>query len=193
MFSMFSLIPSSFSLTLTFPSLSLHSIYSPERLTPPAHAVNRAVACEGLGCVLAGLYGTASGTASYTGNIILIGITKVNMSLWEFHCAVSFSLFVSLLCSVLVLSLIWSVCKSRFALVMVPCEPRCALDARERCMIWQFRKWKLCLLTMFKLRAVFTLSFLGTMLRDFSGHLGGWWEAIKADYTHKPGKDKGNV
>ncbi|KAK8384920.1 hypothetical protein O3P69_014468 [Scylla paramamosain] len=48
-----------------------------ERLTPPAHAVNRAVACEGLGCVLAGLYGTASGTASYTGNIILIGITRV--------------------------------------------------------------------------------------------------------------------
>lgn len=48
-----------------------------ERVTPPVHAVTRAVACEGIGCVLAGLFGTASGTASYTGNIILVGITRV--------------------------------------------------------------------------------------------------------------------
>ncbi|XP_071528675.1 solute carrier family 23 member 1-like isoform X1 [Panulirus ornatus] len=45
--------------------------------SPPAHAVNRGVGCEGIGCVLAGLFGTTSGTASYTGNIALIGVTRV--------------------------------------------------------------------------------------------------------------------
>ncbi|KAG0715797.1 Solute carrier family 23 member 1 [Chionoecetes opilio] len=48
-----------------------------ERTTPPVHAVSRAVACEGVGCILAGVFGTSSGTASYTGNIILVGITRV--------------------------------------------------------------------------------------------------------------------
>nr|XP_053641935.1 solute carrier family 23 member 2-like isoform X2 [Cherax quadricarinatus] len=45
--------------------------------SPPVHAVNRGVAFEGLGCILAGLFGTSSGTASYTSNIMLIGVTKV--------------------------------------------------------------------------------------------------------------------
>ncbi|XP_045604321.1 solute carrier family 23 member 1 isoform X2 [Procambarus clarkii] len=45
--------------------------------SPPVHAVNRGVAFEGIGCVLAGLFGTSSGTASYTSNIVLIGVTKV--------------------------------------------------------------------------------------------------------------------
>ncbi|XP_066981292.1 solute carrier family 23 member 1-like isoform X1 [Macrobrachium rosenbergii] len=44
---------------------------------PPVHAINRGVAIEGVGCVLAGLWGTSSGTASYTGNIVLLGISKV--------------------------------------------------------------------------------------------------------------------
>ncbi|KAG7162188.1 Solute carrier family 23 member 1-like 4 [Homarus americanus] len=45
--------------------------------TPPVHAVNRGVGFEGVGCVLAGIFGTTSGTASYTSNIALIGVTKV--------------------------------------------------------------------------------------------------------------------
>ncbi|XP_068250490.1 LOW QUALITY PROTEIN: solute carrier family 23 member 2-like [Palaemon carinicauda] len=44
---------------------------------PPTHAINRGVGIEGIGCVLAGLWGTSSGTASYTGNIVLLGISKV--------------------------------------------------------------------------------------------------------------------
>ncbi|ROT67936.1 putative solute carrier family 23 member 1-like [Penaeus vannamei] len=44
---------------------------------PPTHALNRGVGVEGIGCVLAGIFGTSSGTASYSGNIALVGITKV--------------------------------------------------------------------------------------------------------------------
>ncbi|KAK4314154.1 hypothetical protein Pmani_014541 [Petrolisthes manimaculis] len=54
--------------------------------SPPYHAVNRGIGVEGLGCVLAGIFGTSSGTASYTSNIALISITKVGcrrMVLWS--------------------------------------------------------------------------------------------------------------
>ena len=44
---------------------------------PPRHAINRGVAVEGLGGVIAGLTGTGSGTSSYSSNIAAIGITKV--------------------------------------------------------------------------------------------------------------------
>ncbi|PIK40744.1 hypothetical protein BSL78_22406 [Apostichopus japonicus] len=44
---------------------------------PPAHAVNRGIAMEGLGCLLAGLWGTGNGTTSYSENIGAIGLTKV--------------------------------------------------------------------------------------------------------------------
>jgi len=43
----------------------------------PKHAVNRGIMMEGLGCMLAGLVGTTTGTTSYSENIAAIGITKV--------------------------------------------------------------------------------------------------------------------
>jgi len=44
---------------------------------PPPHAINRGIGTEGLGCVLAGLWGTGNGTTSYSENIGAIGVTKV--------------------------------------------------------------------------------------------------------------------
>lgn len=44
---------------------------------PPTHAINRGIGTEGIGCMLAGLCGTGSGTTSYSGNIGILGITKV--------------------------------------------------------------------------------------------------------------------
>ena len=44
---------------------------------PPKHAVNRGIGMEGLGCLLAGAFGTGNGTTSYSENIGAIGITKV--------------------------------------------------------------------------------------------------------------------
>ncbi|XP_055335599.1 solute carrier family 23 member 2-like isoform X2 [Paramacrobiotus metropolitanus] len=44
---------------------------------PPTHAINRGIGMEGLGCVLAGIWGTGSGTTSYSENIAALGITKV--------------------------------------------------------------------------------------------------------------------
>ena len=45
---------------------------------PPTHAINRGIGVEGLGCILAGLWGTGNGTTSYSENIGAIGVTKVN-------------------------------------------------------------------------------------------------------------------
>ena len=45
---------------------------------PPTHAINRGIWIEGIGTVIAGLWGTASGTTSYSQNIGAIGVTKVN-------------------------------------------------------------------------------------------------------------------
>lgn len=44
---------------------------------PPKHAINRGIWIEGVGTVLAGLWGTASGTTSYSQNVGAIGVTKV--------------------------------------------------------------------------------------------------------------------
>ena len=44
---------------------------------PPTHAINRGVGLEGVGCVLAGVWGTGSGTTSYSENIGAIGVTKI--------------------------------------------------------------------------------------------------------------------
>jgi len=44
---------------------------------PPKHAINRGIAWEGVGCLLAGAFGTGNGTTSYSENIGAIGITKV--------------------------------------------------------------------------------------------------------------------
>lgn len=44
---------------------------------PPEHAINRGVGMEGIGCIIAGLWGTGNGTTSYSENIGAIGVTKV--------------------------------------------------------------------------------------------------------------------
>ncbi|XP_064613919.1 solute carrier family 23 member 1-like [Liolophura sinensis] len=44
---------------------------------PPDHAVNRGIGMEGIGCILAGAWGSGNGTTSYSENIGAIGITKV--------------------------------------------------------------------------------------------------------------------
>ncbi|XP_041367280.1 solute carrier family 23 member 1-like [Gigantopelta aegis] len=44
---------------------------------PPVHAVNRGIGIEGITCIIAGAWGTANGTTSYSENVGAIGITKV--------------------------------------------------------------------------------------------------------------------
>ena len=44
---------------------------------PPLHAVNRGVFVEGIGCVLSGAWGAATGSTSHSENIGAIGLTKV--------------------------------------------------------------------------------------------------------------------
>ena len=46
---------------------------------PPSHAVNRGIGTEGVGCVLAALWGTGSGTTSYSENIGVISVTRVRL------------------------------------------------------------------------------------------------------------------
>ncbi|XP_030646481.1 solute carrier family 23 member 1-like [Chanos chanos] len=44
---------------------------------PPKHAINRGIGIEGLGCLLAGAWGTGNGTTSYSQNVGALSITKV--------------------------------------------------------------------------------------------------------------------
>uniref|UniRef100_UPI003AB0EF70 solute carrier family 23 member 1-like n=1 Tax=Centroberyx gerrardi TaxID=166262 RepID=UPI003AB0EF70 len=44
---------------------------------PPKHAINRGIAIEGIGCLLAGACGTGNGTTSFSENVGALGITKV--------------------------------------------------------------------------------------------------------------------
>ncbi|XP_069318614.1 solute carrier family 23 member 1-like isoform X2 [Eulemur rufifrons] len=44
---------------------------------PPKHAINRGVGIEGLGCLLAGAWGSGNGTTSFSENVGALGITKV--------------------------------------------------------------------------------------------------------------------
>ena len=63
---------------------------------PPVHAINRGIAVEGLGCVLAGLWGTGNGTTSYSENIGAIGVTKVGsrrVVQWGALIMIAFGLF----------------------------------------------------------------------------------------------------
>ncbi|XP_072291682.1 solute carrier family 23 member 1 [Eucyclogobius newberryi] len=48
---------------------------------PPTHAINRGIAVEGIGCIMAALWGTGNGTTSYSQNIAALGITKVGSRL----------------------------------------------------------------------------------------------------------------
>lgn len=60
---------------------SIGDYYNAARLCgakpPPSHSLNRGIAMEGFGTFLAGLFGSGNGSTSYSGNIALIGITKV--------------------------------------------------------------------------------------------------------------------
>lgn len=47
---------------------------------PPKHAINRGIGIEGLGCLLAGAWGTGNGTTSYSENVGALGITKVRQA-----------------------------------------------------------------------------------------------------------------
>ncbi len=44
---------------------------------PDARTVNRGIGTEGVGCMLAGIFGTGNGTTSYSENIGAIGLTRV--------------------------------------------------------------------------------------------------------------------
>ena len=44
---------------------------------PTAKTINRGIGMEGIGCLVAGLFGTANGTTSYSENIGAIGLTRV--------------------------------------------------------------------------------------------------------------------
>nr|XP_053626946.1 solute carrier family 23 member 1-like [Cherax quadricarinatus] len=60
---------------------------------PPKHAINRGIWIEGLGTILAGLWGTGSGTTSYSQNIGAIGVTKVS----QLDCGVIVAQYPSLI------------------------------------------------------------------------------------------------
>ncbi|KAG7166859.1 Solute carrier family 23 member 1-like 2 [Homarus americanus] len=60
---------------------------------PPKHAINRGIWIEGLGTILAGLWGTGSGTTSYSQNVGAIGVTKVGS-----RRVVQYSAVIMLLC-----------------------------------------------------------------------------------------------
>jgi hypothetical protein len=44
---------------------------------PPVHTINRGIVIEGLGTILAGLFGTGNGTNTFGENVAAIGVTKV--------------------------------------------------------------------------------------------------------------------
>jgi len=56
---------------------------------PPLNAVNRGIAIEGFGCLLAGLWGSGNGTTSYAENTGIIAITKVKSSFAFSACIIS--------------------------------------------------------------------------------------------------------
>jgi len=60
---------------------SIGDYYACARLSgappPPTHAINRGIGTEGIGCIIAGIWGTGNGTTSYSENVGAIGVTKV--------------------------------------------------------------------------------------------------------------------
>lgn len=60
---------------------------------PPAHAVNRGIAVEGLCSAIAGLLGCGHATTTYGGNIGAIGVTRVSSRMVFFVCGVIYILF----------------------------------------------------------------------------------------------------
>lgn len=52
---------------------------------PPVHAINRGIATEGLGTILAGLWGSGNGTNTFGENVGAIGVTKVMFKIKMFR------------------------------------------------------------------------------------------------------------
>lgn len=50
---------------------------------PPLHAINRGIAIEGFGTILAGLWGSGNGTNTFGENVGAIGVTKVNVNYFQ--------------------------------------------------------------------------------------------------------------
>lgn len=48
-----------------------------EEPPPPAHAINRGIAIEGIGSLISGAIGSGGATTSYSQNVGAIGFTKV--------------------------------------------------------------------------------------------------------------------
>ncbi|XP_055379183.1 solute carrier family 23 member 1 isoform X2 [Condylostylus longicornis] len=66
-------------LACTVESISYYPTVSQmsEAGSPPLHAINRGIATEGLGTMLAGLWGSGNGTNTFGENVGAIGVTKV--------------------------------------------------------------------------------------------------------------------
>lgn len=45
---------------------------------PPKNAISRGIGVEGIGCLLAGAFGTGNGMTSFSQNVAVLGITKVS-------------------------------------------------------------------------------------------------------------------
>ena len=60
---------------------------------PPVHAVNRGIGIEGIGCLLAGAWGSGNGTTSYSENVGAIGITKVCYINCRFSCQTACTIY----------------------------------------------------------------------------------------------------
>ena len=60
---------------------SIGDYYACARLSgapiPDKHVINRGITFEGIGCLVAGIFGTGNGTTSYSENIGAIGLTRV--------------------------------------------------------------------------------------------------------------------
>jgi solute carrier family 23 (nucleobase transporter), member 1 len=60
---------------------SIGDYYAAARLSgapiPDARTINRGIGMEGVGCVVAGIFGTGNGTTSYSENIGALGLTRV--------------------------------------------------------------------------------------------------------------------
>ena len=52
---------------------------------PTTAAINRGIGMEGIGCILAGAWGSGNGTTSYSENIGALGITQVDTAHSLFH------------------------------------------------------------------------------------------------------------
>lgn len=54
---------------------------------PPLHAINRGIGIEGLGTILAGLWGSGNGTNTFGENVGAIGVTKVRWMKKKLGCS----------------------------------------------------------------------------------------------------------